>query len=194
MIDFSDPQNAHLRLANSERDEAVAQLNANLREGRLDETEFTKRSAVVRTAVTRGDLAPIFGDLPSSAGQATPPSASPYAAPGMPASSVAGSPFDPPGVPGSAYAPPGMSAAGMPGSSIPAPNAGGSGRKGPLGGSAGTVAVSISPFVALILFFLTGALFGWNYSWLWFLLVPVTAVIVYGAGTRDSGRNRDRNR
>ena len=59
-----------------------------------------------------------------------------------------------------------------------------SGSNGPRGGSFGTVAVSISPFVALLLFFLTNALWSGSASWLWFLLVPITAVIVYAGGTR----------
>ncbi|RFA22513.1 DUF1707 SHOCT-like domain-containing protein [Subtercola boreus] len=70
---------------------------------------------------------------------------------------------------------------------IPDPQA----RRGPLGGRLGTVAVSLSPLVATVLFFITSALVGWNFSWLWFLLVPVTGAIVYAAGTRDSDRDRD---
>ncbi|WP_188672629.1 DUF1707 SHOCT-like domain-containing protein [Subtercola lobariae] len=173
MTDFSDPQTAHVRLTNSERDEAVAQLNANLREGRLDEAEFVKRSAAVRSAVTRGDLAPLFNDLPVQQPHAsTPPPQQPYAAP----------PTSPSEFGAAGYGPP----------SIHSPGDSGSGRRGPLGGAVGTVAVSISPFVALILFLITGALGGWTYSWLWFLLVPITAIIVYAGGTRDSGRNRYR--
>ncbi|UFS57894.1 DUF1707 SHOCT-like domain-containing protein [Subtercola endophyticus] len=156
MTDFTDPQTATLRLSNPERDEAVAQLNANLREGRITEAEFTERSATVRSAVTRGDVAPVFSDLPADAhlgaASSVPPAA--FAAPGYSSSS-------------SSF-----------GSSIPEP------RNGPIGGTAGVVAVSITPFIALILFFVTGIVWGYNYSWLWFLLVPLVGIIVYGGGTR----------
>jgi len=43
------------------------------------------------------------------------------------------------------------------------------------------------PFVPLILFFITGFAGGWAYAWLWFLLILITAIIVYGpAGRRGS--------
>ncbi|MCU1481354.1 MAG: hypothetical protein JWQ19_2140 [Subtercola sp.] len=155
MTDFTDPQTAALRLSNPERDEAVAQLNANLREGRITEAEFTERSATVRAAITRGEVAPVFSDLPADAhlggASAVPPAA--FAS--------------------SSYSSPTSS-----GSSIPEP------RNAPIGGRAGVVAVSITPFIALLLFFVTGIVWGYNYSWLWFLLVPLVGIIVYGGGTR----------
>lgn len=39
---------------------------------------------------------------------------------------------------------------------------------------------ALSPFVAVALFFATGATVGFAYAWLWFLLIPVTAILVYG--------------
>ena len=216
MIDFTDPLTAHVRLANSERDDAVAQLNANLREGRIDETEFNQRAAVARTAVTRGDLAPLFSDLPSSSAAAgasgtglpapgvvhdessqrvAPPNDPQVGVGGAAPYSDPGSYGDPGGYGGgpAGYGGPGVyGGPGGYGGGYGGPGPGGMGRRGPLGGTAGTVAVSISPFVALVLFFLSGALFGWTYAWLWFLLVPLTAIIVYGAGTRDRGRYRNR--
>lgn len=58
---------------------------------------------------------------------------------------------------------------------------------GPLFGRAGATLVAASPFVALLLFFLTG------YQWWWFLLVPLSGAIVYGGagGGRRDGRARD---
>jgi hypothetical protein len=38
---------------------------------------------------------------------------------------------------------------------------------------------ALSPFVAVALLVLTGAMVGRTYAWLWFLLVPVTAIAVY---------------
>jgi hypothetical protein len=61
-------------------------------------------------------------------------------------------------------------------------------RNGPLGGRAGVTAVALSPFVALALYILLGTQGGWGWGWLFFLLVPVTAIIVYGPSGRGSGR------
>lgn len=49
---------------------------------------------------------------------------------------------------------------------------------------AGNVAVALSPLVAVTLFFAFGALFGYAYAWLWFLLIPAVAIIVYGGRGR----------
>jgi hypothetical protein len=65
MTDFSDPNGASLRLSHAERDEAVSLLQANAHDGRLSEAELATRITAARSAVTRGDLAPLFADLPS---------------------------------------------------------------------------------------------------------------------------------
>ena len=46
--------------------------------------------------------------------------------------------------------------------------------------------MALTPFIALVLFFTTE-------TWLWFLLIPVMGVLLYGPGGH-SGRDRDRNR
>ncbi|MEN0083853.1 MAG: hypothetical protein AAGC66_03705 [Leifsonia sp.] len=43
------------------------------------------------------------------------------------------------------------------------------------------------PVVSLILFFITGYAWGYQYSWLWFLLIPLVGAIAYGT---DGGRRR----
>jgi len=55
--------------------------------------------------------------------------------------------------------------------------------------------MALTPFLALVLFFTTG------FQWMWFLLVPVMGILLYGpdGGTkkgrgRDRGRNRGRGR
>ncbi|CAN5163203.1 hypothetical protein BH11ACT4_BH11ACT4_24830 [soil metagenome] len=73
MDNYSDPARAAERLSNQERDAAVGSLSAAQAEGRLDDKEFADRAAKAKAAVTRGDLAPLFADLPN-----TPP-APPYA-------------------------------------------------------------------------------------------------------------------
>jgi len=46
--------------------------------------------------------------------------------------------------------------------------------------------MALTPFAALILFFVTG-------SWLWFLAIPVMGILLYGPeGRRKSGRRGHR--
>jgi hypothetical protein len=59
------------RLSNADRDQAVALLRQHYSEGRLTEPEFGERAQSVRSAVTRGDLTPLFADLPPLAATAT---------------------------------------------------------------------------------------------------------------------------
>ena len=66
MTDFTDPSESRIRLSHAERDQAVAALEAHARDGRLTESELATRSASARAAVTRGDLAPLFADLPGA--------------------------------------------------------------------------------------------------------------------------------
>ncbi|KGJ72739.1 hypothetical protein GY21_13325 [Cryobacterium roopkundense] len=58
----------------------------------------------------------------------------------------------------------------------------------------GGTLVALSPFIALIMFFVTGALTGfaggWAYAWLWFLLIPITAIVVYGPSGKRSSQHR----
>jgi hypothetical protein len=151
MADYDDPTTAQQRLSNSDRESAVSSLAKALADGRISTEEFTERSASAKSAVTRGDLAPLFADLPGAAEPA------------------AGIPTPPP----AAVAP------------VAAAPSGGYGRRQPLGGRAGIVVVSLTPFVALALFFIFGyAVGGWSWSWIFFLLIPLSGIIVYGAGGR----------
>jgi len=46
--------------------------------------------------------------------------------------------------------------------------------------------MALTPFAALVLFFVTG-------SWLWFLIIPVMGILLYGPdGRTKKGRGRDR--
>ncbi|NEN06174.1 DUF1707 domain-containing protein [Diaminobutyricibacter tongyongensis] len=155
MTDFTDPSESRIRLSHAERDQAVAALEAHARDGRLSDSELATRSASARAAVTRGDLAPLFADLPG----------------GLPGSNATAT-FAPTGEP----------------SRYNDRYSGGSTEGWRL------VWTSIIPFIALILFFLTGLLWGFAYSWLWFFLIPVVAIIAYADGGRGRERNRDRYR
>ncbi|MTD59372.1 DUF1707 SHOCT-like domain-containing protein [Amycolatopsis pithecellobii] len=53
-----------MRLSDAEREEAIEALSEHVRTGRLDIDEYGTRSAKVTAARTRGDLAPLFEDLP----------------------------------------------------------------------------------------------------------------------------------
>jgi hypothetical protein len=135
MTDFSNPANANLRLSNAERDEAIASLEASARDGRLSESELSERVGAARSAITRGDLAPLFGDLAPSATHYQP-------------SSSGSQQF----------------------------------RWRP-------VIQYVTPALSLVLFFLTGWIWGFQYSWIWFLLVPIAWGLSRGI---DDGRDRDR--
>ncbi|WP_314149140.1 DUF1707 domain-containing protein [uncultured Leifsonia sp.] len=156
MTDFSDPSGASLRLSDDERERAVGALQAHAAQGRLTDAELASRSSAARAAVTRGDLAPLFSDLPG------------------PLELDGGAPAT-----GSVRRPMAaqQSAAGYADEDTS--------RRRPE--RWGYVVVSIVPFVALILFFVTGMAWGYQYSWLWFLLIPIVGAIAYGA---DGGRRR----
>ncbi|MGH3520658.1 MAG: DUF1707 SHOCT-like domain-containing protein [Haloechinothrix sp.] len=53
-----------LRLSDAERQDALDALGEHMRAGRLDIDEYGDRSALISTARTRGELLPLFADLP----------------------------------------------------------------------------------------------------------------------------------
>lgn len=53
-----------LRISDNERLTAMSSLAGHYTEGRLDDEEFDERSLAVSRARTRGDLRPLFADLP----------------------------------------------------------------------------------------------------------------------------------
>lgn len=67
MEDYTDPARVAERLSNGEREQAVAALATARDDGRLQQSEFEQRSSSARQAVTWGDLAPLFADLPRPA-------------------------------------------------------------------------------------------------------------------------------
>lgn len=160
MTDLNDASGASLRLSTDERERAVAALQANADAGRLDGAELQSRVASARAAVTRGDLAPLFADLPG----------------GVRLDDHAGQPAQP--VPPTQPVPPATAYAPGPATAPPAewyaeqryrPN-----------NRWGLLVVSVMPFIAVILFFVTSGVWGYQYSWLWFLLIPLSGALVYG--------------
>jgi hypothetical protein len=156
MNGYANPDRPDQRLSNAEREEAIARLSDAQIEGRLTPSEYEQRAASVRSAVTRGDLAPLFTDLPD-------------AAPAGPSAS------QPTLLSGPGTLPP-PSAGPLP--PAPAPVRG----SRALGGRIGDTIMALTPFIALGLFFWSGFNGGFVWSWLWFLLIPVVAIIIYGPG------------
>lgn len=163
VIDYTDPTTAHHRLSNAERDDAVAALHAAAAEGRLSQPEADERSAAARTAVVRADLAPLFADLPTPEGGRQAPVAD----------TAPAAPLAPPQQQPQQQWQQWQQPAGAP---------------APRGRTWGVSTVAIMPFVALVLFFLTGNLAGYEWAWLWFLLVPIAGILVYGTGYSNHRR------
>ena len=59
-----NPLDPHVRIADSDRERAMADLATHYADGRLDHEEYDERLDAVWTARTRGDLALLFDDLP----------------------------------------------------------------------------------------------------------------------------------
>ncbi|BDB61589.1 MULTISPECIES: DUF1707 SHOCT-like domain-containing protein [Rhodococcus] len=55
-----------IRIGTAEREEAVALLGEHFAAGRLSLAEFDERVALATQATVRGDLVPLFADLPSA--------------------------------------------------------------------------------------------------------------------------------
>jgi hypothetical protein len=143
----------------------------------------------------RGDLAPLFTDLPDTdAGPLADPVAP--AAPLASAHGVDSAPAGPPANPAYAQAPgyggPGYGALGYggPGYGAGYDYSGRSAGPAPLGGAAGVVAVSVTPLIALVLFLACGFLIpgGFAWSWVFWLFVPIVGIVVWG----PAGRGHDR--
>ncbi|WP_092963893.1 DUF1707 domain-containing protein [Agromyces sp. CF514] len=166
--DYATPGSPDLRLSDAERERAVARLADAHAAGRLSVAEYGERAASARAAVTRGDLAPLFADLPAE----TPP------APGSPGPRYGSvDPGDPVARPATFTDP-----------DLEPSRSGRSGTRA-LGGAVGATIMALVPFVALILFLLSGFLGGWGWAWLWWLLVPIAGIVIYGPGA-DERRGR----
>lgn len=62
-----------IRIGDVERESAVALLSEHYALGRLSKDEFDERTDAVWSARTRGDLSPLFTDLPVARAGAAPP-------------------------------------------------------------------------------------------------------------------------
>ena len=151
---------APTRVGNAERQRAMDALDVHMSAGRLDPDEYGERVGKASVARTTADLEPLFVDLPAPhATDAVTPDAE-GSATTRSAGSTAATGWTPP----------------------PPDRRGRQKHHGrePLGGRVGEVAVGLTPFIALGLFFLTD----FAESWLFFLLIPIVGVIVYGRDDR----------
>ena len=168
MSGYAYPDRPDERLSNAEREEAVARLSDAQIAGRLTPAEYEQRAASARAAVTRGNLAPLFADLPDV----------PPAAPSGPTLLTGPGTLPPPSADQFHVAPPPPAVDQY--RSAPPPTR----TSRALGGRVGDTIMALTPFIALGLFFWTGFAGGFAWSWLWFLIIPVTAIIIYGPGGR----------
>nr|WP_280265099.1 DUF1707 domain-containing protein [Nocardia wallacei] len=73
-----------IRIGTAEREEAMRRLSDHFAAGRLSVAEFDERSGTVAAAVTRGDLEPVFADLPEPASETPAPAPGPTGHGGRP--------------------------------------------------------------------------------------------------------------
>ncbi|MDQ2660428.1 MAG: DUF1707 domain-containing protein [Actinomycetota bacterium] len=169
MSGYVNPDQPGQRLSDAERDAAVGRLAAAQAEGRLTIVEFEERERAARAAVTRADLVPLFADLPETA---TAQEQLPFSTAAT-AQSPSYAPVPPPASP---YVDAG---AGSPAAGSRA-----------LGGRSGATIMALAPFIALGLFFLFGFIGSFAWSWLWFLLIPIAGIVIYGPGSEDRRAGR----
>jgi len=185
--------NPSYRLSTAERDRAVTELRQHVAEGRLSEAEFAERSKAARNAVTRGDLAPLFDDLPAttfpaSVSDAVRPAQTMFAdpAPADPAPADAIPAYGAPDI--QSVARPAASSAVQP--TTPSATEAWKDPKPTEVSRVGATVMAIVPFVSLALFFVTGSALSWSYSWLWFTLIPVAGIIIYGPNGKPDRKRR----
>ncbi len=166
-----------MRIGDAEREAAVRALDVHRAAGRIDAQEYEDRSVRATAARVRGDLDPLFADLPE-----------PHTVPGAPDEPLFGSPQQAPAPFGSPEpGPPGPPPPTGPIPPVtPVPHrdwspATGAQASGALGAWSPRV-VAMAPILAVILFFTTG-------SWLWFLAIPLVGILVYGGDKGRRGRH-----
>lgn len=162
-----DEQEVPLRIGDEERQAAVDALITHREAGRLDSTEYEERQVVASRARTWAEVGPLFADLPQ-----------PHPA-GMPAglavsggSGVVLPPNGVPPVPGTPAVPDlRPEASGLLGSRFPRHHR--------------ETVMALTPFAAVALFMVTR-------QWMWFLMIPVMGILLFGSHDDPHGRRRKR--
>jgi hypothetical protein len=83
-----DYQPSGLRVSDSDRDRAIAELSEHFQAGRITTDELEERTGRALRARTAGDLAELFTDLPRKPGPSPAPRVTPGAAPALPPASA----------------------------------------------------------------------------------------------------------
>src|SRR5215471_8644327 len=83
-----DYQPSGLRVSDSDRDQAIAELSEHYQAGRLTTDEFEERTGLALRARTAGDLAELFTDLPGKPALVPGPGPNPAAGPALPPASL----------------------------------------------------------------------------------------------------------
>ena len=81
-------QPSGLRVSDSDRDRAIAELSEHFQAGRISTDEFEERTGRALQARTAGDLAELFTDLPRKPGPSPAPRVTPGTAPALPPASA----------------------------------------------------------------------------------------------------------
>jgi hypothetical protein len=83
-----DHQPSGLRVSDSDRDRAIAELSEHFQAGRITADELEERTGRALRARTAGDLAELFTDLPRKPGPSPAPRVTPGTAPALPPASA----------------------------------------------------------------------------------------------------------
>lgn len=83
-----DHQPSGLRVSDSDRDRAIAELSEHFQAGRITTDEFEERTGRALRARTAGDLAELFTDLPRKPGPGPAPRVTPGTAAALPPASA----------------------------------------------------------------------------------------------------------
>jgi len=148
------------RIGDAEREAATQALVAHREAGRLDPVEFEERQVRVAAARTWAEVRPLFTDLPQPH-----PVGMPTVTPG------ALHPLVDPGTPAVPVA--AGEASGLLGGLVP--------------DRYKTTVMALTPFAALLLFFLTP-----GPGWLWFLAIPVMGILLYGPDGHEERKRQER--
>ncbi|MDP9825177.1 DUF1707 SHOCT-like domain-containing protein [Kineosporia succinea] len=172
-----------VRIGHAERFAAMNALKHHYSAGRISSKEYEERSLTVEKAQTDAETASVFTDLPQPhALNSSELAALTETQAGSETSATGASPVVQTLTPGA-----------PPPEPDPAPNRTPNRGVLSLPEPYATTVVSITPILAVILFFVT-------HTWLWFLAIPIVALLVYGPDGREGSgpeaaerRRREKN-
>lgn len=162
-------------IGSEQRDEANAHLRRLWESHQLDPSEHERRTTAVRQAQTRAEFDAAMADLPVSGGVSGPVLSGPVVS-GTQAPQAGSSD-------GSSVAAGGADS----GSMLDRDDDGRTDGLIKLPRNTAGAIMALTPLVAVVLFFVTG-------TWLWFLAIPMVAIVLFGPDGKDGGRRERRDR